>query len=47
MKSARPLTLIKLAALTTLSLALLACMALAQNTKPSQTQGPQPEGGGP
>jgi TonB family protein len=45
MKSSRPLTLIKLAALTTLTL--LAFTALAQDSKPSQTQETKPEGGGP
>ncbi len=44
MKSPRPLTLIKLAALSTLSLFLLALTAYAQDSKPSPT--PPLEGGG-
>jgi TonB family protein len=44
MKSPRPLAPCKLAALTTLSLFLLALTAFAQDTKPSRP--PQPEGGG-
>jgi TonB family protein len=45
MKSPRPLALIKLAALTTLSLLLLALTALAQDSKPLPP--PTPDGGGP
>jgi TonB family protein len=47
MKSPRPLALFKLAALTTLSLFLLALTAHAQDPKPSQTPAVGVGGGGP